>query len=84
MGFPFASSIEQITKRLGVNNMSLPVEETRCDECRELISWGEYHYSMTHFKRCIQRGNGLCWNDQKKQREVEMPKKLADFVNKFV
>lgn len=54
-----------------------------CDECKKTITWGEYKYSMGHFKRCKETGNGLCYEDQRKQREIEYPKKLANLINKM-
>jgi hypothetical protein len=53
----------------------------KCDDCKKEITFGEYNYSMTHFKRCKESGIGLCVNCQRKQREVELPKKLASFLN---
>jgi|GEM_PF-4441056 hypothetical protein len=57
--------------------------ENYCDECKKIITWGEYRYSITHFKRCRETDNGLCVEHQRKQRDIEYPKKLAEIINKL-
>lgn len=61
--------------------MSIPIEQNICGKCDEPIKWGEYNYSMTHFRYSMQSGKGLCQVHQKEQRLIEQPEKLAKFLN---
>jgi len=50
-------------------------ENEKCEDCGDLITYGEFSYSMNQFMR------PLCQPCQVLERERKYPKKLASFLN---
>lgn len=51
------------------------MNDEHCEDCKTLITFGEYKYSMNQFYRA------LCQECQQKERGKIYPEKLAKFLN---